>query len=211
MKNTDAIIFDFDGVLIESVDVKTRAFADMYAAYGPEIVEKVIHYHLVHGGISRFEKFKYWHRVFCGKKLSDEQLHELGNEFSRLVKDKVIKAPWVQGAYEFLESHYTHLPLFVASGTPDDEIRDIVERRIMSRYFIGVKGSPASKSEIINTFCNAHKFNRNRVLMVGDSITDYEGALASGVRFVGRVSNNKNIFPLEVPVMPDLIELHNYC
>ena len=49
-----AIIFDFDGVLVESVDVKTRAFCDMYSKYGEEIVEKVKEYHLSHGGISRF-------------------------------------------------------------------------------------------------------------------------------------------------------------
>lgn len=30
----DAIVFDFDGVLVESVDVKTQAFATLYSEYG---------------------------------------------------------------------------------------------------------------------------------------------------------------------------------
>lgn len=211
MKHVVAVIFDFDGVLVESVNVKTQAFADMYAEYGSEIVGKVVAYHLMHGGISRLEKFRYWHRALLGKEICPEEVQNLGNEFSRLVKETVIKAPWVPGAYDFLVAHHQHLPLFVASGTPDEEIQEIVERRNMARYFIAVQGSPASKAEIINTFCIAHGFDRARVLMVGDSWTDYEGALASGIRFVGRISDAAVNFPPSVPVIPDLRELHKYC
>ena len=211
MKHAVAVIFDFDGVLVESVNVKTQAFADMYAEYGPEIVGKVVAYHLEHGGISRFEKFSYWHRAFLGKELCLEELEKLGNEFSLMVKENVIKAPWVPGACDFLVTHHSQLPLFIASGTPDEEMREIVERRDMVRYFVAVQGSPASKAEIINTFCVDHGFDRNRVLMVGDSLTDYEGALSSGVRFVGRISDTTVNFPSSVPVIPDLRELHKYC
>ena len=210
MKHAVAIIFDFDGVLVESINVKTQAFALIYAEYGTEIVEKVVAYHLMNGGISRFEKFRYWHQAFLGKELCAEELQKLGNEFSRLVKETIIKAPWVPGAYDFLVSHHQHLPLFIASGTPDEEIREIVERRDMARYFVAVQGSPASKAEIINNFCVAHGFDRDRVLMVGDSWTDYEGALSSGVRFVGRKSDAAVNFPPSVPVIPDLRELHKY-
>ena len=47
MKATDwqAIIFDFDGVLVESVDIKTQAFAGLYQSYGETIVGKVVRYH----------------------------------------------------------------------------------------------------------------------------------------------------------------------
>ena len=48
----DAIIFDFDGVLVESVDVKTNAFAMLYAEHGPDVVKRVVAYHQEHGGIS---------------------------------------------------------------------------------------------------------------------------------------------------------------
>ena len=36
MKNKwQAVFFDFDGVILDSVDVKTQAFAAMFRAYGP--------------------------------------------------------------------------------------------------------------------------------------------------------------------------------
>ena len=35
------IIFDFDGVIAESVEVKTDAFANLYQPYGDNVVNKV--------------------------------------------------------------------------------------------------------------------------------------------------------------------------
>jgi len=59
-----AIIFDFDGVIVESVQVKTDAFAEIYNPFGKEIVQKVVKHHKANGGISRFEKFELYHRNF---------------------------------------------------------------------------------------------------------------------------------------------------
>ena len=58
MSRFDALILDFDGVVLQSVDVKTRAFTELYAEHGPEVVAKVVAHHLVHGGVSRYEKFR---------------------------------------------------------------------------------------------------------------------------------------------------------
>ena len=71
------IIFDFDGVIAESVNVKTQAFKKIYQQYGNEVVSEVIKHHLSNGGISRFEKFKLYHKKFLGKQLSEEQLVKL--------------------------------------------------------------------------------------------------------------------------------------
>ena len=54
-----AIIFDFDGVLVESVDIKTRAFARLFESEENDAVKEIVNYHLGHAGVSRFEKFKY--------------------------------------------------------------------------------------------------------------------------------------------------------
>ena len=46
---TEALIFDFDGVILESVETKTRAFAELYKDKGPDVVDKVVRHHLAHG------------------------------------------------------------------------------------------------------------------------------------------------------------------
>ena len=120
-----AIIFDFDGVIAESVNVKTEAFSKMYAKYGSDIAKKVVEHHLSHGGISRFEKFKFYHKEYFGIELTNQQLQELANQFSELVVQKVIAAPYVPGALEFIQNNYKYYDLFISSGTPEDEIIEI--------------------------------------------------------------------------------------
>lgn len=209
MKKYDAIIFDFDGVLAESVDVKTRAFEALYAEYGDRIVEQVRDYHLQHGGISRFEKFRYYHEVLLGKTLTKDEENQLGDRFSQYVEDAVVESVYVAGAYNFLENYYQSIPLFVASGTPDVELKRIVSRRNMAHYFISVHGSPAKKGDIIQDILTKHSFNPDHVLMIGDAIADYEGAIAAGVKFMGRVMKYPETYPFSVEtlVLPDLVDL----
>ena len=203
----DAVILDFDGVIVESVDVKTQAFAALYAPYGPGVVAQVVSYHLDHGGISRFEKFRHFHREFLGKTLSPAEEVSLGARFSALVEDAVVAAPWVPGAREFLDEHHVRLPLFVASGTPEPELVRIATRRAMRHYFVSMHGSPATKAGNIQLVLQRHGYFPGRVLMVGDARSDYDGAAATGLRFIGRVTDGGNPFPPATVTVPDLVAL----
>ena len=118
--------FDFDGVIKDSVDCKTEAFVSMYSKYGNQIAEKVKNYHLKHGGISRFEKFKFWHKNYLNLELSNDEIQTLANEFSILVLDKVIKSDYVSGVKEFLEKNYQKKNMWVITGTPTTEILEIL-------------------------------------------------------------------------------------
>ena len=100
------LVFDFDGVLAESVDVKTRAYALLFEGEGEEVVQEVVDFHLKNGGVSRFEKFKFYHKEYFGIELTNQQLQELANKFSELVVQKVIAAPYVPGALEFIQNNY---------------------------------------------------------------------------------------------------------
>ena len=55
-----AIIFDFDGVVVESGDIKTQAFANLYRTHGEAIMAEVARYHRLNGGMSRYQKFHYF-------------------------------------------------------------------------------------------------------------------------------------------------------
>lgn len=206
----DALLFDFDGVLVDSVHIKTCAFEQLYAEYGPEVRARVVAYHLEHGGKSRYEKFRHFHSAFLGKPLGAAEEASLGRQFSVLVEDAVVRAPWAAGAREFVEAHYRQLPLFVASGTPDAELKRIIERRGMMHYFAGVQGAPASKGEIIAGFVSRHELRPGRVLMIGDSRTDYEGAQEAGVQFLGVSAAAGHDLPGTVPVVPDLTRLEHF-
>ena len=99
-----AIIFDFDGVILDSVDVKTKAFKQMYSIYGDAVMRKVVDYHLLNGGISRYEKFKYFHENFLNISLSNTEVDHMASEFSKIVFKKVCNSEYIKGALEFLKS-----------------------------------------------------------------------------------------------------------
>ena len=204
MLRFDAIVFDFDGVLVESVDVKTRAFASLYEPYGLEVVGKVVAWHLEHGGVSRHEKFRHFHRAFLDRPLPPEEEARLADRFSGLVEEAVIAAAWVPGAREFLDGWHARLPLYVASGTPEEELVRIIERRGMGHFFAGVAGAPRRKGDILRDFLGRSGVPPGRMLMVGDAMTDFEGAAEAGVSFLGVVPAGANPFPSSVPALPDL-------
>jgi len=204
-----AIIFDFDGVLVESVDVKTKAFAKMFEEEGEEVVRKVTDYHLVNGGVSRVRKFEYYYEEILKRSLSDEKLEELCDTFSRLVIDEVINSSYVKGAEEFLDEFYSKLDFYVASGTPEEELREIVKCRGMEMYFKGVYGSPRQKGEIARKILLQNGYNSDEVVFIGDSITDLNGAQESGIRFIGRtVDSDHTLFAdMGIKAIKDLSDL----
>lgn len=206
----DALIFDFDGVLVESTDIKTRAFGALYEGYGRKVIDQVISYHKKNAGISRFKKFQYFQEKILGIHYEEVDGNHLSSRFSKIVVDAVVESPYVVGAKKFLENHNNVIPMFVASGTPENELHEIIERRNMLKYFVSVFGTPSTKGEIIKKLLQEYSFAPMRVLMVGDALADLEGARESGVCFIGRISGQDNPFPSEVDVIPDLTALAKY-
>jgi len=193
MKNWQAVFFDFDGVILNSVDVKTQAFASMFRHYGPEVEKAVVDYHLANGGVSRFEKFKYYYTELLNKPVNQHILNALGTEFKRLVLKGVLEAPFISGAMETLkELKQKNIPAFVASGTPDEELKLIVEKRGLSPYFWEIKGSPQTKEAIISDIAKRFNFDLFQCLFIGDAMTDFKAAMICKMKFLGIVDDEKN-------------------
>ena len=192
-----AVFFDFDGVIVDSVPTKGEAFAESFREFGSEIKQKVVEYHYDNGGVSREEKFKYFFKEFLCKPLTQSHLTQLCQQFSDLVLEKVITAPYLPGVLDALEQlKKDNTSSFIVSGTPQDEIRYIVEQRDLSKYFQGVYGSPRKKGEIIKELLNENNLSPRKCLFIGDSLSDYEGAKETGVFFLGIVPDlKKSIFP----------------
>ncbi|MFP4573949.1 MAG: HAD family hydrolase [Desulfobacterales bacterium] len=201
-----AIFFDFDGVILDSVHVKTEAFAAMFRPYGPDIEKAVVDYHLANGGVSRFKKFEYYYTQLLNKPIDQETLDALGHEFNRLVLGKVLESSFIPGAMETLEKLKKNaVPAFVASGTPDEEIKLIVEKKGLSSYFLEVHGSPRKKDQIISDIAGRYNFDLPGCLFIGDAMTDYEAAFKCGTKFLGITKQkDQSPFPEGTRVMQHL-------
>ena len=203
------LIFDFDGTLADSVDIKTDAFAELYKPYGKKIVDKVIKYHLSNGGISRYEKIKYFHKNLLKINPTDSEVQNIATHFSDIVINKVINASYLPGAYEFVNSNHLNYNLFISSATPEEELKQILYKKGISRLFKGIYGSPSSKTEHINVIMK-NGFNHNETVFVGDSIDDYKAAINSKINFIGvsSIKDRKNKFPNNVITINDIRELN---
>jgi HAD superfamily hydrolase (TIGR01549 family) len=200
------IVFDFDGVLVESVDVKTKAYARLFEEYGEGVVSRVVDYHLKNGGISRFDKFRVIYREILNKPLSEKKFQTLCDEFSSIVVNEVVAAPWVEGAREFLESNKSRYLFFIVSGTPQDELESIIQRREMGQYFCEVLGSPKNKETLLEEALFRLKLLPEETVFVGDAETDWNAAKELRMPFLWRRN------PLDAPLLnsytgPQLISL----
>ena len=198
------IIFDYDGTIADSIHIKTAAFADLYRIYGEKIVNKVINFHLKNGGMSRFEKFKYYHKNFLNIDLSPEKIEELSDKFSKIVTTKVVKAPYVSGALEFISSNKNY-KMFISTATPQNEIITILNLKKTIKYFDIVLGSPKSKSEHIKLIINESKLKNNELVYIGDSFSDKEAADNNNVYFIG--IDSENFFNSKTPTIKDFKSL----
>jgi len=189
------IIFDFDGVIAESNNVKTEAFVKLFADYPEEVRGAVKRFHLENGGMSRFEKFRYIYANFLKEALSEKKFNELCIGFNRLVLDGVVNSPMADGVEEFLLRNRDKYDMYIVSGTPQDEIKTIVERRMLDKYFSGVYGSPETKKRLIQLILRENNYNPEEAVYLGDSINDYEGAEAAGVEFVAKIPDGLDFDP----------------
>jgi len=202
-----AIAFDFDGVILESVSIKTEAMAVLFADYTDHL-DEIVAIHENHAGFSRYIKFDMVYRDVLKKPLAPKIRADLGQRFSDLVLEQVLACPFVAGALEFLKAHHETTPLFVISGTPDEELLTITSERGLSPYFAGVYGSDHGKPDILAAIMADQGWDARDMAFIGDGLTDFNAAKATSVPFIGRVpENHDSPFPAETRTIPDLTGL----
>ena len=180
---------------MESVHIKTQAFYELYKQYGKEIAKKVVTHHKSNGGLSRFEKFPYYHKTFLNIDLSKHEIENLSNEFSNIVIDSVVNADEVHGAMWFLKKYQYHCKYWIVSATPTKEINEIAEKREMADIFIKIYGSPEKKIVIVNNIINNNNLIHSETLFLGDAMGDFKAAQENKIDFILRkTEENKNVF-----------------
>ena len=170
--------------IAESIQVKTDAFASLYEQYGDNIVTKVIEHHEANGGMSRFKKIKLYHESFLNKAITNEEIEDLANQFSKLVVRKVIDSPYVPGVFKYIQKCYEKYNLFISTGTPTDEMNLIFVRRKIAKYFIEVHGSPEKKSAHISKIISKYNYYPDELIFYGDANTDIDAAERANIPFV---------------------------
>ena len=192
--NLKSILLDFDGVLVESLDVKKDAFLELFSSYSDDIKSQIVEYHLAHGGVSRYEKFDYFYKYIFKKPITDQIRLELSDRFSKIVKEKMKVVKSVEFTEDFLEIFYEKFKLFVISANPELELRDLIEERGWKKYFKKICGSPMSKVDHIRSIFDTYNLDASESIFVGDSLVDYESAKVCNIPFYLMVNGYNSNF-----------------
>lgn len=188
------LFWDFDGVIKDSVDVKTRAFVNLFRANGPEFAEKVRVHHENNGGMSRFEKIPIYLR-WAGEEPSTELVREYCDQFSVEVLRGVIDSPWVPGVERFLRTNPYHQTFVIVSATPQAELHQILTALALRECFADVFGAPTRKAAAIRLTLDERRLGAEECLMIGDAVEDLQAADENGVPFLlRRHSTNAGLF-----------------
>lgn len=198
-------LFDYDGVIVASAEIKAQGFVECFASEPASVREAIRAYVTTHGGESRFAKFRYIHDVILGRSLSSAGLADLCDCYRQYVIEKVQRAPFVSGVLELIHEIYRTTDCYIVSGTPQDELRDLVRLRGIDGLFKDVLGSPTPKTELTKEVVRRYDGRRDAMVFIGDSLTDYEAARAAYVAFLGvRAPGAAGGLPQEVEIVTDL-------
>jgi phosphoglycolate phosphatase-like HAD superfamily hydrolase len=174
--------FDCDGVLLDSNKLKSEAFYEVALPYGKEKAQALVEYNKRLGGVTRFEKFRYFFETILERKTFEKELENALNNFSTMVCEKLIGCPETHGIRDFLGSLPADTKKYVVSGGAQSEVRYVFQQRGLDAYFDGIYGSPDSKEAIMSNRVKLPDMEYPAVF-IGDSRYDYEVATCFNLDF----------------------------
>ena len=205
----DFIVFDCDGVILNSNKIKTLAFENSLSNYSYEKVNKFIKFHQNNGGISRYDKFEYFFNKIMKMEYYKDPLRIALKNYANILKKELISCSYVPGVIKFLQFlTVQQKEIFVNSGSSEEELKRVFKSRKIDKFFIDIKGSPSSKEANMNKIILDRKKSSNG-LFFGDSLIDYQVAnkFSMDFIFVKDFSEWKNI-PSDLKTISDFREIN---
>lgn len=177
------LIFDCDGVVLDSNKVKTQAFYNAALPYGAVAAEELKRYHTANGGISRYRKFEYFLSEIVPPDTDGPVLDSLLKSYALEVRQGLLNCKVADGLVELREQTCNSKWLIV-SGGDQHELREVFTARGLSELFDGgIYGSPDNKENILQREFAAQNITKP-ALFLGDSRYDHVAAVSLDIDFL---------------------------
>lgn len=182
----DAVIFDVDGTLLDSVDFHARAWSETFARHGIDVPPEVVRRQIGKGGDQLLPVFVPPDRLAAiGDRLKDER----GEHFQKTYLPRVRPFPQVRELFERLRRDGKRVVL-ASSGTAAevDEYKRIAGVADLIDDHTSSDDAEKSKPHpdiFLAALAKLGDVDRVKVVVVGDSPYDAEAAAKAGLRSVG--------------------------
>jgi phosphoglycolate phosphatase-like HAD superfamily hydrolase len=192
LKKYKIILWDFDGVIMDSNAVRDLGFERVLADYPKDSVAELMKFHHQNGGLSRYVKFRYFFEKVLKEEITEEKIQELANSFSLIMKSLLVNPQLlIKDSLNFIKSNHQNYNMHIVSGSDQNELRFLCSEMNLSQYFKSIHGSPTSKKDLVQQVLEVNNYKKDNCILIGDSINDYEAAINNGIDFCGY--NNLNL------------------
>lgn len=180
------ILWDFDGVLMDSMEIRDQGFIEVLKDYPKEEVDALMKFHRANGGLSRYVKFRYFFEEIQKESITQEQVQEYADAFSRVMLEKMMDTSLlIADAVEFVKEHHNKYRMHIVSGSDQKELRQICSNMEIATYFRSIHGSPTPKTQLVKQVMENNSYLPQETILIGDSINDYDAAIANDIGFYG--------------------------
>ncbi len=174
------IVFDFDGTLVLSNEIKRIAFDDIASEFENGLLLMAEIMQEPPGDRTAVIQ------EFATRVGAEQHADALVQRYSDICRDKVATCPERAGASDFLhDARASGWALFVNSATPTGPLREIISLRYDSTVFQGVYGGHGQKVENLSLISRLSGCRPADMWMVGDGVDDHDAAREFGCRFFG--------------------------
>jgi phosphoglycolate phosphatase len=177
-----AVVFDFDGTLVESNALKRQGFFDLVAEHADGTAR--MHQILANVVGDRCSVLSAYAELCAQAGVVCADLGTLVQRYSAQVDAGVTAAPEIAGATEIIRRLRTAgCHIYLSSATPLPNLKAILQRRRWETWFNGVFGHPAKKSETLLRIQAQLGLTPQQMAVVGDGIDDRDSARKLGCAF----------------------------
>lgn len=188
---TKAIIWDFDGVILNSNEVRDLGFVEVLKQYNEADVKALLDFHKANGGLSRYVKFEYFFKQVLKVQYSQEDIQNLAKQFSLIMKELLTnKELLIQEILEFIQGNQSY-PMHIVSGSDGEELRFLCKQLGIAQHFKSIDGSPTPKVINVKNLIEKYRYQASSLVLIGDSVNDYDAAKENDIPFCAY--NNETI------------------
>lgn len=180
------ILWDFDGVILDSIQVREFGFKKVLENYLKYEVKKLLTFHEENGGLSRYVKFRYFFENIRNEELSEKKLKEFTQAYSEIMRNELTsKENLISETVKFIRDNQRKYTMHIVSGSDGEELRYLCDCLNISAYFESISGSPTPKIDLVGDLIKKYNYIPKNLCLIGDSENDLEAAELNKIDFFG--------------------------
>lgn len=166
--------------------MRDYGFREIFKDFDKVLVEKLIEYHSINGGLSRFHKIRYFFNEILKKDIDDKEVKAYADRFSLIMREELVKSKYlILDSVNFIKENYKKYNFHIVSGSEHDELNFLCQKLQTNHYFHSINGSPTPKIELVKNLLIKENYKKSETILIGDSINDYEAAKENNIAFYG--------------------------